>query len=53
MIKKSAPKYDELDNILKQNLPKYAGIWIEKDSRDKLLKLFNDSKFINSKYYID
>ena len=25
MIKKSAPKYDELDNILKQNLPKYAG----------------------------
>ena len=53
MIKKSAPKYDELDNILKQNLPKYAGIWIEKDSRDKLLKLFKDSKFINSKYYID
>lgn len=53
MIKKSAPKYDELDNILKQNLPKYAGIWIEKDSRDKLLKLFNDSKFVNSKYCID
>lgn len=53
MIKNSAPKYDELDNVLKQNLPKYAGIWIEKGSRDKLLKLFNDSKFVNSKYYID
>lgn len=53
MIKKATPEYDKLDEILEQNLPKYTGIWIEKDSRNKLLELFNNSENTNSQYYID
>lgn len=53
MIKKTTPKYEELDTILEQNLPKYSGVWVEKNSRDKILKLFNNSENTNSQYYID
>ncbi len=52
MIKKSVPTMEELDTILNENLPKENGIWIEKDSRDKILNLFNNEN-VNSKYTID
>lgn len=52
MIKSSTPKMDELDEILNENHPKENGIWIEKQSRDKILEIFNNDK-INSKYIID
>ena len=52
MIKKSKPTFDELDQILQQKLPKYSGIWIEQNSRDNLLKLFNNSEKTNSKYSV-
>lgn len=53
MIKKTTPKYEELDEILEQNLSKYTGIWVEQNSRAKILNLFNNSKNTNSQYYID
>lgn len=53
MIKKTLPSFEELDKILEQKSPKYRGIWIEQNSRDKLLKLFNSSEKINSKYSIN
>lgn len=53
MIKKTQPSFEELDKILEQKSPKYRGIWIEQNSRDKLLKLFNSSEKINSKYSIN
>ena len=52
MIKKSKPTFNELDQILQQKLPKYSGIWIEQNSRDNLLKLFNNSEKTNSKYSV-
>lgn len=52
MIKNSKPTMEELDTILNENSPKENGIWIEKDSRDKFLKIFNNNK-TNSKYTID
>lgn len=52
MIKKSVPTMEELDNILNENLPKENGIWIEKESREKVLNLFNNKK-VDSKYTID
>lgn len=52
MIKKRLPTMDELDKILQDNLPKYNGIWVEKDTRNKLLEILNGNKF-NSKYSID
>lgn len=53
MVKKTLPSFEELDKILEQKSPKYRGIWIEQNSRDKLLKLFNSSEKINSKYSIN
>lgn len=52
MIKKSTPKMEELDEILNKNHPKENGIWIEKQSRDKILEIFNNNK-VNSRYIID
>ena len=52
MIKKSKPTFNELDQILQQKLPKDSGIWIEQNSRDNLLKLFNNSEKTNSKYSV-
>lgn len=53
MIKKTAPKFEELDQILEQNLPKYTGIWIEPNSRENILNLFNNSQNTNSQYTIN
>ena len=52
MIKSSTPKMEELDEILNENHPKENGIWVEKQSRDKILDIFNNDK-VNSKYIID
>ncbi len=51
MIKNEQPKIEEVDTIIKQNHPKYAGIWINSKDRDTILKLF--SNFTNSDYFID
>ena len=53
MIKKTTPTFEELDKILEQNLPKYSGIWVEQNSRNYILNLFNNSENTNSQYYID
>lgn len=53
MIKKSLPQMNELDTILKENFPKNNGIWVNTGSRDKLLKLINNSTILNSKYGIN
>ena len=52
MIKNAKPSMNELDNIVNEKLPNKAGIWIEEQSRDKILKMFN-GKNVNSKYSID
>lgn len=56
MIKKQKPEIAELDNIVSENHPKNAGIWVEKDSRTKFLELINsntDSVYeINEKGYL-
>ncbi len=52
MIKKSVPTMEEIDSVLNEHLPRENGIWVENDSRDKILNLFNNKK-VNSKYTID
>lgn len=52
MIKNTKPTMEELDAVLNENFPKNKGVWIEKDSRDKILKIFNNDN-VNSKYIID
>lgn len=51
MIKQSIPSMEELDIILDEKLPKENGIWIEENSRNKIIELVNNNT--NSKYYID
>lgn len=52
MVKDKIPQMNEIDKITEENLPQYTGIWIENNSRNKILQLFN-GKNTNSKYYID
>lgn len=52
MITKDKPKIDELQNIMDSYSPKENGIWIEENTRSKLLEILNSDKF-NSKYSID
>lgn len=52
MVKNSNPTMEELDTILNENSPKENGIWIEKNSRDKILEIFNNEE-VNSEYIID
>lgn len=52
MIKSSKPELSELEQILQEH-PTKTGIWIEKDSRNKIITFLKDNKNINSRYDID
>lgn len=51
MIKKHKPQMNELDNIIEKNHPKKNGIWIENNSREKMLKIIKHNT--KSTYKID
>ena len=51
LIKKSKVNLDEATEIFEQNYPNKNGIWIEKDSREKILNYLNN--VLNSTYQID
>lgn len=53
MINNETPKYEEVEKIIEENLPKNKGIWIEENSRGQVLNLFNNNKNIKSLYDID
>ena len=53
IIKNSMPNLDEADEIFEKNFPKSDGIWVDENSREKILNLFNNSEVTNSKYYIN
>lgn len=53
LIKNSKPNLSEIDDILNNNMPKKDGIWIEENSKDAVLKLFNNSDNTNSIYVIN
>lgn len=52
IIKNNTPQMNELEKMMEENLPQYTGIWVETNSRNKILKLFNGES-TNSEYYID
>ncbi len=51
MIKNSEPKLSEIDDILKNNHPKYAGIWIFEKDRQNVLEMLKE--ITNSEYEIN
>lgn len=51
MIKKMKPAYDEIDKIFEDNYPKENGVWIEKNSREKILDFLSNN--CNSNYDIN
>ncbi len=53
MIKQSKPAFGEIDKIFEENYPKKNGIWIENNSRNKILEEMNNSNMFNSKYSIN
>lgn len=53
LIEKALPNINEIDEILNNKHPLKNGIWIEKDSRKKIIELLNNGNFFNNKYKID
>ena len=53
LVKNSKPDFSNIDDIYEKNIPQNAGIWIEKNSRAKVLSYFNNIELFNSKYEID
>ena len=51
MIKNSVPKKEELDDIIEKDNPRYAGIWIKKESQTKFLEYI--SLLTKSEYEIN
>ena len=51
MIKQSKPAFGEIDKIFEENYPKKNGIWIENNSRDKILQILNRN--LNNEYEIN
>ena len=52
MVINSQPTMEELDDIFNKNAPAENGIWIEEESRDKVLEFFNGDS-TESDYAID
>ena len=51
LIKKAKPTLDEASQIFKEQYPTQNGIWIEPESREKILNYLNSA--VKSKYEID
>lgn len=53
MIKKAIPTFEELDSIYQENYVAKNGIWIEKDSKEAMMKILNDKEIFQSQYAIN
>lgn len=53
MIKGSKPDFNEIDKIYKNNAPQKKGIWINQQSREKILNYINNNSNLSSSYEID
>lgn len=51
MIKKNTPEISEIDNIVQENHPKNAGIWVYDEDRENVIELLRT--ITNSEYKID
>lgn len=51
IIEQGSPKIENIDAIFNNNYPKDYGIWIENNSRDKILKILNRN--LNNEYEIN
>lgn len=50
LIEKAKPTYTRIDKIFKENHPTKSGVWIEKDSKEKILQVLRNN--CNSEYEI-
>lgn len=53
MIKKALPTMEEVEKVLQDNHPQENGIWIEKNSREKIVEVLNNKEIFNSKYVVN
>ena len=53
MIKKNKPNFEEIDEIYEKSHPLKKGIWINTDSKEKIVKYLNQNSELKVKYYID
>lgn len=53
MIKGTKPDFKEIDSIFNNNNPQKTGVWISKQSREKILNFLNSNEKLDSKYGID
>ena len=50
MIKDTIPEFSEIDSIYEENYPTNSGIWVEENSREQIVNLFNE--YLDSEYEI-
>ncbi len=50
LMKSSIPDFKEIDSIYETNYPTENGIWVEENSREQIVNLFN--KYLSSEYEI-
>lgn len=50
LIKSAIPDFSEIDSIYESNYPTEKGIWIEENSREQIVELFN--QYLSSEYEI-
>ena len=53
MVKNNLPQMQEVNQIYEDNKLQKNGIWVESDSRDKILNMFNNSGIFNNTYAVD
>ncbi len=53
LIKKEKPQLEKLDEVMQNNYPQKNGIWIENNSRDRIVKMLNKSEILKSVYVIN
>ena len=53
MIKRLKPDFSEIDSIYEKNAPKYNGIWIYSNDREKILEYLNNNELLKAKYRVN
>lgn len=53
MIKNDIPEFSEIDTIFDGNYPQGNGIWINEESRDKVLSYLDNTELVNNSYSVN
>ena len=53
IIKESVLDFSEIDSYFEENYPKEDGIWIDENSRERIINYLNNTELLNNEYSIN